>query len=75
MVTAKTARFVGAKLRLTWQEVVADQHAEQHEVVDDALQVILEAQDFRWLLKLELQVVPQQAHLLRRIKHTSECCA
>ena len=75
MVTTKTAHFVGAKLRLTWQKVVADQHAEQHEVVDDAFQIVFEAQDFRWLLELELQVVPQQAHLVRRIEHTSECCA
>lgn len=59
------AESVLARLRLTWQKVVADQHAKQHEVVDDALQIVFEAQDFRRLLKLQLEVVTEQAHLVQ----------
>ncbi len=44
----------------TWQKIVADEHAEQDEVVDDALQVEVERQRRLGGLRPELQfeVVP-----------------
>ena len=48
-------------LPLTWQEVVAHQHAEQHKIVDDALRVIGEA--LHAARKFSVQVVPQKADL------------
>ena len=47
----------------TGQEVVADEHAEQHEVVDNPLQVELERQCAGGGLELQLQVIPQQPNL------------
>ncbi len=43
-------------LPLTWQEVVAHQHAEQHKIVDDALRAVREA--LHAAGKLSVQVVP-----------------
>lgn len=42
----------------TWQEVVANEHAEKDKVVHDALQVVPERR--RAALELQAQVVPQQ---------------
>ena len=47
--------------RHTWKEIVPNQHAEQHKVVDDALHIKSEWQCVG--LELQLEVLSQQAHL------------
>ena len=56
----------------TWQKVVADEHAEQHEVVDDAFQVEVERQRRLSGLRpeLQLEIVPDLADLRKRWKKT-----
>lgn len=43
---------------LTWQEVIADEHAEEHKVIHNALHI--EGKWQRRLLEFQLEVIPHQ---------------